>query len=208
MAQPTIFTRERIVEAALEMTREQGWSAVTIRALAARLGSSTMPIYSHLRSIEEVEDAVRSRARELLGDFQRRAWTEDPLLNMAFGYIAFARDEAKLFRFLFIERAEVIGETGLENMRSSFIEQFGENGTSLSALGELAPKAQEALMRHTWIFTHGLAVLVNAGSLPDCTDEMILSSLKNAGEAFFIQAAGREDGSNQGYEGEGNYEKS
>jgi hypothetical protein len=127
---------------------------------------------------------------------------------MAFGYIAFARDEAKLFRFLFIERAEVIGETGLENMRSSFIEQFGENGTSLSALGELAPKAQEALMRHTWIFTHGLAVLVNAGSLPDCTDEMILSSLKNAGEAFFIQAAGREDGSNQGYEGEGNYEKS
>jgi AcrR family transcriptional regulator len=171
---------------------------VTVRAIAARLGSSTMPIYSHLRSVEEVEEAVRTRARELLVAFQRREWTSDPLLNMAFGYIAFARDEIELFRFLFIERADAIGASGMDAMRSSFIEQFGEDVTTDSALADLDAAGQEALMRHTWIFTHGLAVLVNAGSLPDCTDETVLTFLRNAGEAFFMHAMVRQEGSTPG----------
>ncbi|MFP4484424.1 MAG: TetR/AcrR family transcriptional regulator [Spirochaetaceae bacterium] len=190
MAQPTTFTRERIVGAAFELTREAGWPAVTVRSIAKRLGSSTMPIYSHLRSIEEVEGAVRSRARALLVDYQQRAWTPEALMNLAFGYIAFARDEANLFRFLFIERPDVVGEKGMGNMRASFDEQFGADGAEAAALGALDPSAQAALIQHSWIFTHGLAVLVNAGSLRDCSDETILRLLNNAGEAFYLWAAG------------------
>ncbi len=190
MAQPTTFTRERIVEAAFELTREEGWEAVTVRSIAKRLGSSTMPIYSHFRSIEEVEGAVRIRARALLVEFQGRAWTPEALLNLAFGYIAFARDEAKLFRFLFIDRADVIGEEGMGNMRRSFVDQFGDDTAQADALASLGPDGQAALMQHTWIFTHGLAVLVNAGSLRDCSDETILRLLSNAGEAFYLWAAG------------------
>jgi AcrR family transcriptional regulator len=201
MAQPTTFTRDRIVEAALELTREEGWNAVTVRAIAKRLGSSTMPIYSHLRSIDEVESAVRMKARALLVDYQQREWTPDALMNLAFGYIAFARDETKLFRFLFIERADAIGEEGMGSMRTSFDEQFGVDGPEAAALGQLDPSAQDALIQHTWIFTHGLAVLVNAGSLRDCSDKTILRLLNNAGEAFYLWAAGMHTAGPETHEG-------
>jgi hypothetical protein len=46
----------------------------------------------------------------------------------------------------------------------------------------------EALIRHSWIFTHGLAMLVNSGQLGNCPDETILRLLRNAGEAFYLQA--------------------
>ncbi len=36
--------RDRIIEAALDLIREGGWEAVSARSIAARLGSSTMPI--------------------------------------------------------------------------------------------------------------------------------------------------------------------
>ena len=102
MTQPTTYTREMVVGAAFELIREEGWSSVSARSIAKRLGSSTMPIYSQLRSISEVERALQIRARALLRDFQKRSWTENGRLNMAFGYVAFARDEKNLFRFLYL----------------------------------------------------------------------------------------------------------
>lgn len=190
---PVTYTRERVVDAAFEQIRENGWQSVSARSIADRLGSSTMPIYSHLRSIAELEQALREKARELLQDYQSRRWTHDPLLDTAFGYIVFARDEHHIFRFLYLERPEVIGESGLENLKESFTSQFGEGGPQAEALAQLDATAHEALMKHTWIFTHGLAVLVNTGALGACADNTILSFLGNAGEAFYLWAVGQSD---------------
>ena len=188
---PVTYTRERVVDAAFELIRERGWAAVTARAIADRLGSSTMPIYSHLRSIAEVERALREKARASLREYQTRSWTPDALMNMAFGYIAFARDEPYVFRFLYLERPEVIGEAGMEKMSESLSDQFGEDGAQVEALARLDASARDALTQHTWIFTHGLAVLVSSGSLGECSNETILRFLGNAGEAFYFWAVGR-----------------
>ena len=40
------FTREEIIQAALDLTRESGIAAVTARGLGAKLGSSVKPIFS------------------------------------------------------------------------------------------------------------------------------------------------------------------
>lgn len=188
MTQPTTYTRARVVEAAFELIREQGWGNVSARSIAKRLGSSTMPIYSHMRSITEVEQALQRRARSLLRDFQQRPWTEDALLNMAFGYVAFARDEKNLFRFLYLERPEVIESGDLSNMKRLFDSEHGDREDVASALAEMEASGLDALIEQSWIFTHGLATLVNSGSLGDCPDETILRLLRNAGEAFYLQA--------------------
>lgn len=188
---PVTYTRERVVDAAFELIRKSGWQSVSARAIADRLGSSTMPIYSHLRSIAEVEQALREKARGLLHDYQSRQWTPNPLMDMAFGYIAFARDEHHLFRFLYLERPDVIDEGTLGKLRDSFDEQVGEDGPQAQALAWLDAAAHNALMTHTWVFTHGLAVLVSSGALGECSDETILTLLGNAGEAFYLWAAGR-----------------
>ena len=189
MIQPSVYSRERIVDAAFELIREEGWSAVSARAIAKRLGSSTMPIYSHMKSIDELEKDLRAKTRVYLRDFQHRTYTEFALLNLAFGYIVFARDERNLFRFLFLDRPDPIASGDLSGMKDLFFSEFGENSDESKALSDISPTRQEALIRYTWIFTHGLAMLVNSGALGEVSDDTILTFLKNAGEAFYIWAA-------------------
>ena len=188
MVQPSVYSKEQIVDAAFEIVRDGGWSAVSARAIAKRLGSSTMPIYSHTRSMDELEGALREKARTTLHEFQHRSYTGFPLLNVAFGYIAFARDEKHLFRFLYLDKPDSLSDADLGNMRDFFAREFGEQSDENQALAAMSPESQDALVRHTWIFTHGLASLVNAGTLGDVSDEKILELLQNAGEAFYTWA--------------------
>jgi AcrR family transcriptional regulator len=55
-AAPT--TRERIVDAAVVMTTESGWSAVTMGALADRVGVSRQTVYNEVGSKEGLAEAV------------------------------------------------------------------------------------------------------------------------------------------------------
>jgi len=51
-------TRERIVEAAVAMTTEAGWSGVTMAALADRVGVSRQTVYNEVGSKEGLAEAV------------------------------------------------------------------------------------------------------------------------------------------------------
>ena len=186
MKQPSVYTREDIIEAAVELIREQGWHQVTTRKIANQMGASTMPIYSHLKSLDDLEQDLRVKVRSMLKEFQLRSYTEQPLLNLAFGYVAFARDEKQLFRFLYVDSPELIETGNLTGMKDSFFERFGKDSPVGAALSAMEEAGQEPLIQNTWIFTHGLAMLVNSGSLGSCPDRTILSYLHGAGEAFYL----------------------
>lgn len=189
MKQPSVYTREDIIDAAVELIREQGWHQVTTRRIAKQMGASTMPIYSHLKSLDDLEQDLRVKVRSMLKEFQLRSYTEQPLLNLAFGYVAFARDEKQLFRFLYVDSPELIETGNLTGMKDSFFEQFGKDSPVGAALSAMEEAGQEALIQNTWIFTHGLAMLVNSGSLGSCPDRTILSYLHGAGEAFYLRGS-------------------
>jgi AcrR family transcriptional regulator len=191
MKQPSVFTRENIIDAAVALIREQGWAQVTTRKIARRMGSSTMPIYSHVKSVDELEHEVRVRVRGMLKEFQLRSYTDQPLLNLAFGYVVFARDEKQLFRFLYLDSPDVSESGNLSGMKDSFLEQFGKDSPVGAALSAMEEAGQEAMIRNTWIFTHGLAMLVNSGSLSSCPDNTILRYLRGAGEAFYLLGSQR-----------------
>jgi AcrR family transcriptional regulator len=101
MPRHTMFSKEQIIDAAFELIREIGWKQVTARSIANHLGSSTMPIYSRMKSLFDLEKELKTRAHKMLRDYQYFAYTENPLLNLAVGYVAFAREEKQLFRFLY-----------------------------------------------------------------------------------------------------------
>ena len=186
MKQPSVYTRENIIDAAVELIREQGWAQVTTRKIAKQMGASTMPIYSHLKSLGDLEQDLRVKVRGMLKEYQLHFYTDQPLLNLAFGYVVFARDEKQLFRFLYLDRPELIETANLSGMKDSFFEQFGEVSPVGAALSAMEGEGQEAMIQNTWIFTHGLAMLVNSGSLGSCPDETILGYLQGAGEAFYL----------------------
>ncbi len=65
------LTAERIVSAALDLLDEDGLDALTTTRLARRLGVSQPALYSHFRSVEQLQREVAVRgARELSGVVQ------------------------------------------------------------------------------------------------------------------------------------------
>jgi len=188
VTQPSVYSRASVIDAAFELIREKGWASVSTRSVARKLGSSTMPIYSHVKSVAELEKELRMKARDLLLGFQQRPYTADALLNLAMGYVIFARDERHLFRFLFLEKPEPIPLEELAGMRGSLTDQFGEDIAGGDALTGLSVRGQEALVRYSWIFTHGLAVLVNSGAFGSLSDDTLVEFLTDSGEAFYLWA--------------------
>lgn len=202
MTQRATFTKEIIVAAAFDLTRREGWAAVSARSLARKLDSSTMPLYSILKSMEEIEKEVRAHAEALLHEFQHRTYTDptllDPvfqgqigqaeltLLDSAVGYVIFARDEPHLFRFLYVDRPIT------EKMAAS-ISPVGQALPDPEAIGgafDLVDQAAAArkdptLLLH-WAFTHGLASLISSHVI-DLSNDQIASLLLKASSSFSLQ---------------------
>lgn len=184
MTQKTFFTKEAVVEAAFTLTREKGWAAVTARSIARKLGSSTMPIYSSMKSMQEIEAEVRARAEALLLEFQGRSYGGVASLDLAVGYVTFARDERNLFRFLYVDRpAHEVTEAGGSHKTTS-AEQFLSGAPPVSLADQVPTAMEDPRILKSWIFTHGLASLVSGGVL-HLTDEKIRGLLMESGAAFF-----------------------
>ena len=58
------FTKDEMIDAALDIVREKGIDALTARSLGARMGSSTRPMFTYFSTVSELKEAVRVRAAE------------------------------------------------------------------------------------------------------------------------------------------------
>ena len=65
MPRDFMFTKEEIINAALSLTRERGFSAVSARTLGEKLGTSSRPVFGRFENMEEVKSAIISAANEL-----------------------------------------------------------------------------------------------------------------------------------------------
>lgn len=157
------FTREEIIEAALEIVRSQGPRALTARALGDRLGSSARPIFTVFHSIEEVQKEVLSSARRLYNDYIQEGLSRErlPFKGVGEQYIRFAMEEPWLFQLLFMREQAGVPGVGLilplidenyELILRSVQEEYGIE--RLSA---------HSLYQNLWIYTHGIASLCVTG---------------------------------------------
>ena len=58
--------RREIVDAARHLAAEQGWSAVTVRAVAARVGCSAPGLYQYFRDKDAILSALAAEGRQFL----------------------------------------------------------------------------------------------------------------------------------------------
>jgi hypothetical protein len=84
------------LEAAIGLVREEGWQALTARALGKRLGASVAPVYSTFGSMEALERAILQEARRRLEKAMSASCTPQAFLNIGVGMAVFAREEAHL----------------------------------------------------------------------------------------------------------------
>lgn len=155
------FTREEIITAALNLTRENGISAVTARALGTRLGSSSKPIFGLFQNMEEVLQEVIKAANDLYQAYLKEdmeSGSYPPYKASGMSYIRFAKEERELFKLLF--------------MRDRSHEKIGEDFEQIRPLLQTIQKntgmsEEEAYMFHLemWIYVHGIATMIATGYL-------------------------------------------
>lgn len=183
MPRPSRSTPEILAEA-VEMVCESGWAGVSARSLAQRVGCSTMPIYSAFGSIAGLEDAVRGAVLERLREAQRQERTGTPLVDMALGYLAFARDEPRLYSFLFVERPLPVS-TEQWNAREGIEAVLGPGSVPESFFGSVPSRVDRVAFR-SWVFLHGLASLLASGAVTGIDDDELRELVVEAGGAFHM----------------------
>ena len=99
------FTRDEITNAALNVTRKNGISGLTARALAAELGCSVKPIFGLFKNMEEVGQEVFIASDLLYQNYLREDMAKGkypPYKASGMAYIRFAKEERELFKLLFM----------------------------------------------------------------------------------------------------------
>lgn len=98
------FSREKIINAAFEIIREHGFDGVSARNIAVKLNCSTQPIYSLFDNMEEIKSKTYEKAAEFALSYMKNYKKEDnnPILNLVYGYMHFAKEEKWLYKSLYL----------------------------------------------------------------------------------------------------------
>jgi AcrR family transcriptional regulator len=185
------ITKEMILDAAFQITRENGFDSVNSRSLAKIIGCSTQPIFSHYASMADLKKDFHRYLGKYFDEYaiSRAQYAENFSHEIGRAYIAFARNESNLFQVLFM--SECFGLNGFSDM-------FADEGNLEAARG-LAKKlgisleSGKSLYMKTWIFLHGIASLIATKSI-NLSDEEVEKMHREASEAFLTQVKINQEG--------------
>lgn len=153
------YSREEIIQKAFEIAREKGIDAVVARELGKALGTSSSPIFTAFRNMEELQQEVRKVALRKFESYVADALNYTPAFKyVGMKMIEFAMREPKLFQLVYMRE---------HDGSQSYAMLIKELGDTVDVCIEIMQKdytlsRQEAelLFRQVWIHTFGICVLV------------------------------------------------
>ena len=157
------FTKDEIVQAALEVVSQKGVEALTAKELGDALGSSARPIFTVFRSMKEVQDEVRAAAMRRFERFAAQTLRGMPLFKqVGMQMVLFGAKEPKLYQLLFMQE---------NHNAASFDDVFGALGPtaetciqSLRNAHGLTEAESRLLFETVWIYTFGIGALCATGT--------------------------------------------
>ena len=156
------FTREEIIEAALNIARTQGIEAVTARELGKVMGSSARPIFTVFQSMDEVLEETLKGAKDIYRQYVEQGLSETPAFRgVGLAYIRFAVEEEKLFRLLFMNEQKPVDS--IEQILMLIDESYDAILRSVEEPYHLQREDAKRLYQHLWIYSHGIAALCATG---------------------------------------------
>lgn len=176
------FKKQDIVNAAFEVVRKQGREKLSARTIAQVLNSSTMPIYSYMKSMKKLEREIEHKASDLLFEYQTVCRTGRPFLDTGIGYVIFAKEEKNLFKYMFMTERSSLPDQPNDNDLDTIVEIMHEDST----LEGLDREKMRAVLEKMWIFVHGLACMLSFGIFEQDSEEHIVSLIQQTGN-FVIQ---------------------
>lgn len=165
------FSRDEIIQAGLDIVRENGLEALSARALGAKLGSSARPIFTIFQNMEEVHAEVRKQAKLLYATYVKKGLEQElEFKGVGTQYILFAVQEPKLFQLLFMSEQKQL--PAVVNVMPVIDDNYKEILLSVQNGYHLSEDKAEQLYRHLWIYTHGIAVLCATNMCVFTTEEI------------------------------------
>ncbi len=155
-----MISKGNIVEAALGIVRREGMEGLNMRSLAKECNCSTQPIYLSFTGIDELKSAVAGRIVEIYKGYlnsEIASGKYPPYKATGMGYIRFAKEEPKLFKYLFMS----------SNGASTVDERSDFNEEVFNIMGQMGIPQDKAngLHAHMWVWVHGIATMYATGYL-------------------------------------------
>lgn len=155
-------SKDEILDAAINVLRDDGYSAINARSVAKKLGCSTQPIYFSFRNMNELKAALTERAiqmhtQRVRDSLRIHAGNDSRYSSYGMGFVKFAAEEKQLFRWLYLE-GEQLGpyqnDMLLSEVIAVIVDEFGYSE-------EVARRFHQDMV----YFTYGLATLANTDHL-------------------------------------------
>ena len=159
---PKVKIRKKdIINAAVDLVRQNGESAINARNIASVLNCSTQPVFSNFETMEELRCAVIKAAENLCGEYINREIEKadyPPYKASGMAYIRFAKEERELFKLLYMRdrSGEVVAE---EDALFSRMENIVHDNTGL--VGD----DTKIFHLEMWAYVHGIATMFATGFL-------------------------------------------
>jgi len=180
------ITRDGILDAAVEIVRQNGAHALNARTIAAALNCSTQPIFSNFETMEDLKAAVTERADEISQEYIRREVDsgEFPAYKASgMAYIRFAKEEKELFKLLYMcdRSGEPVSEES--DLFSQMMSMVNQN-TGLDGM--------DARLFHLeiWVYVHGIASMFATGYLDlkwDLVSKMVTDMYQGMRKQFGME---------------------
>ena len=155
-------SKDDIIDAAIDVLRDDGFSAINARSVAKKLGCSTQPIYFSFKNMEELKSALTERAiglhaQHVRDSLKAHAGNDSRYSSYGMGFVKFAAEEKQLFRWLYLEGRQLgsyQNDVLLPEVIAVILDEFGYSE-------EIARRFHQDMI----YFSYGLAILANTDHL-------------------------------------------
>lgn len=175
-----MVTRDMILSAAMKLLREQGYEAVNIKGLAGALGCSTQPVYLSFSGMEALRRELVPLAVTEFETYMKSGSEDGTVCLYGMRYMAFAKEEPYLFRFLFM-RPNAFAE-----IRQALLAMIEVSIGKLMDTYRIGHEEADFLHDQLWMHAHGIASMI-ATDFCDWNMEKVQRMLAACQRAFTEQ---------------------
>ncbi len=185
MGRKVQITREQILEAGLRIIIRDGHSAISIKAVAAELGTSTTPVTWTFESLDNYKKELRQYAkdymnRKMTGDGQDATQDHRKTGNI---YVDMAIDEPNLIRYLRSDETDLQKSGGIGFIFDEKKNVIARKGWA-AAMGVTEEQAMH-FMQFVTTYTEGVVSLILSGVIRP-TKEETHAMIGEAGAAYTV----------------------
>ena len=151
------ISKEAIIEAAIDVLRNGGATAINARSIAKKLGCSTQPIYQSFQNMDALKAAMTQRAVALHTQYVWNSNSDTQYSCYGMGFVKFAAEEKYLFRWLYLDGEQpgsYQSDVLLSKIILAIIDEYGYTE-------EVARKFHQDMT----YYSYGMAILANTDHL-------------------------------------------